>query len=137
MKQINDLLSKEFKALVIRILTELEKRINKHSKNFNKDLENVKNNQWELNMKTELNWNTLEGINRRLGDTEHISDLEDRTVETRIAERNTHTKNKNKQTKKRKEFKGSLETHQAYQYLYGTQKEKRETEWGRNFIQWH
>ena len=54
MKQINDLLTKEFKALVIRILTELEKRINKHSKNFNKDLENVKKNQWELNMKTEL-----------------------------------------------------------------------------------
>ena len=130
MKQMNDSLTKEFKALTVRILTELKKRINKHSKNFNKDLENVKKNQWELNMKTELNWNTLEGINRRLGDTEeYISDLEDRIMETRIAER--------KNTKNRKEFKGSLETRQGYQYLYGTQKEKRETEWGRKFIQWH
>lgn len=45
MKQMNDSLTKEFKALTIRILTELKKRINKHSKNSNKDLENVKKNQ--------------------------------------------------------------------------------------------
>lgn len=45
MKQMNDSLTKEFKALTVRILTELKKRINKHSKNFNKDLENVKKNQ--------------------------------------------------------------------------------------------
>ena len=54
-------------------------------------------------------------------------------METRIAERNTHQK---KQKQNQKEFKGSFET-QAYQYLYGTQKEKRETEWGQKFIQWH
>ena len=79
------------------MLTELGERINKHSKNFNKDLENVKKNQWELNIEAELNWNTLEGINRRLGDTEeHISDLEDRIMETRIAERNKQTEKNGK-----------------------------------------
>ena len=49
--------------------------------------------------------------------------------------KHTHQKQQQQQQKNRKEFKGSLETHQAYQYLYGTQKEKRETEWGRKFIQ--
>ena len=38
MKQINYLPDKEFKALVIRMLTELGKKY-KHSENFNKKLE--------------------------------------------------------------------------------------------------
>ena len=46
--QINNLPDKEFKALVIRMLTELGKRIDKHSENFNQELENIKKNQSEL-----------------------------------------------------------------------------------------
>ena len=41
MKQINNLPDQEFKALVIRMLNELEKIIDEHSKNFNKELENI------------------------------------------------------------------------------------------------
>ena len=41
-KQINNLPDKEFKALVIRMLMELRKRIDKHSENFNKEPENIK-----------------------------------------------------------------------------------------------
>ena len=36
MKQINNLSGKEFKAIVIKILTELRKRIDEHSENFDK-----------------------------------------------------------------------------------------------------
>ena len=36
MKQINNLSGKEFKAIVITILTELRKRIDEHSENFDK-----------------------------------------------------------------------------------------------------
>ena len=43
--EINNLQDKEFKSLVIRILTELEKRIAEHSENINKELENIKRNQ--------------------------------------------------------------------------------------------
>ena len=40
MKQINNLPDKEFKALVMRMLTELGKRIYKHSENCKKELGN-------------------------------------------------------------------------------------------------
>ena len=39
--EINNLLDKEFKALVRRMLTELGKRLDKHNENFNKELENI------------------------------------------------------------------------------------------------
>ena len=43
-KPINNLPDKEFKALETRMLTDLGKRIDQHSENFNKELENIKNN---------------------------------------------------------------------------------------------
>lgn len=48
MKQMNNLPDKEFKALVIRMLTELGKRTDEYSENFNTELENIKKNQLEL-----------------------------------------------------------------------------------------
>ena len=45
MKLINNLPNKEFKALVIRMLTELGKRTDEHSENFNKKQENIKKKQ--------------------------------------------------------------------------------------------
>lgn len=41
---INNLPDKKYKALVIRMLNELGKRIDKLSENFNKQLENIKKN---------------------------------------------------------------------------------------------
>ena len=71
-----------FKAIVIRMLTELRKRIHKPNENFNKVLENVKKNQSKLkNTICEIK-NTLEGITSPLDDTEeHINHLEDRIME--------------------------------------------------------
>ena len=40
--EINNLPNKGFKVLVIRMITEIGKRINKHSENFNKELEKYK-----------------------------------------------------------------------------------------------
>ena len=61
-----------FKAIVIRILTELEERIDKQ--NFNKELENMTNNQSKLkNIIIEMK-NTLEGDYPEEG----INDLEDK-----------------------------------------------------------
>lgn len=39
---INDLPDKEFKILVIKILTELGRRMNEYSENFNKETENIR-----------------------------------------------------------------------------------------------
>ena len=84
----------EFKALVIRMLTELGKRIDEHSEDFNK-LEDIKKNQSALkNIITEMKI-TLEGINSRLVIEEHISDLEDRIVEI------TQPPNQNSRKKKK------------------------------------
>ena len=43
--ETENLPDKEFKALAVRMLTKLRKRIDEHSGNFNKELENVKKNQ--------------------------------------------------------------------------------------------
>ena len=68
--EINNLQDKEFKSLVIRILTELEKRIAEHSENINKELENIKRNQSHVKDVIMEMKNTLEGINNTVGDTE-------------------------------------------------------------------
>lgn len=39
--ETNNLPDKEFKALIIRMLTEFEKGIGEHTENFNKELENT------------------------------------------------------------------------------------------------
>ena len=76
--EINYLPDKEFKAIVIKMLTELGKRINEYSENFNKEPENTNHQSELMNTVTEMK-NTPEGINSRLGDTEEcLSDLEDR-----------------------------------------------------------
>ena len=47
-QQITNVSDKELKVLVIKMLTEIEKRIHEHSENFNKELENVKKTQAEM-----------------------------------------------------------------------------------------
>ena len=55
--------------------------MNEHSKNFNKELENIRKNQSQLkNIITEMK-NIPEGINSRLDDREWISNLEDKIME--------------------------------------------------------
>ena len=108
--EINNLPDKEFKTLVIRMLTEWGERIDEHSENFNRKLEHMKKNQSEVkNTITKMKKkNILEGINSRLGDTEErISDLEDRMIETPQSEQW-----KEKQIKKWEQFKGPLGQHQ-------------------------
>ena len=43
--KISNLPDKEFKEMVIRILSKLGRRMQELSENFNKDLENIRNNQ--------------------------------------------------------------------------------------------
>ena len=79
--EINNLPHKEFKAIVIRMLTELGKRLVEHSENFNKALENIRKIQSELKNTIINVKNTLEGIRSGLGDIDGcISDLKDRIM---------------------------------------------------------
>ena len=61
----------------------MDARIEKVHEMSNKDQEELKNKQTEMN-------NTREGINSRITEgEEHINDLEDRMVEITVAEPNT------------------------------------------------
>ena len=76
--KICNLPDKEFKVMDIKMLTECQKRM-EHNKNFNKELENIRQNQNQLkNIVTEMK-NTVGGSSR-LDDTEQISNLEDRIM---------------------------------------------------------
>lgn len=44
--ETSNLLNQEFKALLIRMVTKLEKRIDEHSENYSKEQENIKN--WRI-----------------------------------------------------------------------------------------
>ena len=64
--EISTLSDKEFMVVIIKTLTKLRRRMDKQ--NFNKELENIKENQTELK-NTEIGIkNALQGINSRLDD---------------------------------------------------------------------
>ena len=92
--EINNLPNKQFKTLVIKMLTELRKRIDVNSEHFNKELENMIKIQSEMNTSVAEIKNTLEEMNGRLSDTEkHRSDLEDRIMEITQSEQQKENQN--------------------------------------------
>ena len=85
------------------MLTDLGKRIDGHSENFNEELENIKKNQSDLKNTITETENTLEGINSILDDTEeYISVLEGRIMKITQS-------SQQKEKLKREYFKRSLE----------------------------
>lgn len=101
MTEINNLLDKEFKASVIRMLIELGERIDEHE-NIYKELENIKQTQSEL--KNTGMKNIQEEINSRLGDTEeYIGNLEERKMEIKQGNSKDQIGNKETKTNKQKQ----------------------------------
>ena len=60
--EINNLVDKGFKVMVIKKLAELGRRMDEHSENFNKEMENIRNCQIEV---TELKHTITELTNNR------------------------------------------------------------------------
>ena len=84
--EIGNLSKKEFRVMTVKMIKELGRRMDTQSEKseiFNKELENIKNNQTELkNTITEMK-NKQDGINSRLNEAEErISEPEDRIVIT-------------------------------------------------------
>ena len=98
--EISNLLSKELKAMIIKVLKELKRRMDEQSEKlevFNKELENIKKNQTELKYTITEIKDILERINSRLNDTEEwFSKLEDQGVEITEAEQKKKNKTKMK-----------------------------------------
>ena len=89
--EIGNLPEKGFRIMIVKMIQDvgkrMEARIEKMQEMFNKDLEELKNKQTEMNnIITEMKI-TLEGINSIITEAEEgISDLEDRMVEITATE---------------------------------------------------
>ena len=75
--------------MIVKIIRNLENRMEKMQESINKDLEELKNNHTETNYTITEIKNTLEGISSRIyGAVEQISELEDKKVEITSEEQN-------------------------------------------------
>ena len=91
--EIGNLPEKEFRIMIVNMIQDLRKRmeanIEKMQEMFNKDLEELKNKQIEMNHTITEMKTTLEGINSRITEAEErMSDLEDGMVEFTAVEQN-------------------------------------------------
>ena len=76
--EMRNLPDEVFKVLVIKMLTELGRRMDEHNENFNKETENIRKYQTEIIIELK---NTLQGFNIRIDEVEEqISELEDKTM---------------------------------------------------------
>ena len=81
-EEIGKLPEKEFRIMTVKMIKNLENKMEKMQESINKDLEELKNKHTETNNTITEIKNTLEGINSRISEAEEqISDLEDRMVE--------------------------------------------------------
>ena len=80
--EIGNLPEKQFRIMILKMIQDLRKTMEKMQEMFTKDPEELKNKQKEMN-------NTLEGINSRITEAEEwISDQENKMVEINAAKQN-------------------------------------------------
>ena len=88
-EEIGKLPEKEFRIMIVKMIKNLENKMEKMQESINKDLEELKNKHTETNNTITEIKNTLEGINSRISETEEgISQLEDKVVEITAEEQN-------------------------------------------------
>ena len=88
-EKIGSLPEKEFRIMIVKMIQNLGNRMEKIQETFNKDLEELKSKQTEMDNTINEIKNSLEGIKSRITEAEeHISDLEDKIVEITTAEQN-------------------------------------------------
>ena len=80
---------KVFRIMIVKMIKNLENKMEKMQKSINKDLEKLKNKHTETNNTITEIKNTLEGINSRISEAEErISELKDKMVEITSEEKN-------------------------------------------------
>lgn len=79
--------NREFKGMIIKILTGIEKRVDDISETLMKDIGNIFKTQSDMKSTMHYIKNTLDGMNIKLDKVEEqISDLEDRVMQSNQAE---------------------------------------------------
>ena len=80
---------KEFRIMIVKMIKNLENKMEKMQESINKDLEELKNKHTETNNTIIEIKNTLEGINSIISEAEErISELEDEMMEITSKEQN-------------------------------------------------
>ena len=79
---------KEFRIMIVKMIRNLESKMEKMQESIDKDLEELKNKHTETNNTITEIKNTQEGINSRISEAELISELEDKMVEITYSEQN-------------------------------------------------
>ena len=88
-EEIGKLPEKKFRIMIVKMIKNLENKLERMQESTNKDLEELKNKPIETNSTITEIKNTLEGINSRISEAEErISELEDKMVEITSEEQN-------------------------------------------------
>ena len=88
-EEIGKLPEKEFRIIIVKMIKNLENRMEKIQESINKDLEELKNKHAGIKQHNYWIKNTLEVINSRISEAEEwISELEDKMVEITSEEQN-------------------------------------------------
>ena len=88
-EEISKLPEKEFRIMIVKMIKNLENKMEKMQESINKNVEELKNKHTETNKTIIEIKNTLEGINSRISEAEEwISELEDKMVEITSEEKN-------------------------------------------------
>ena len=91
--EVCNLPEKEFRIMIVKMIQDLRKRMEKIQEMFTKDLEVLKHKQTEMN-------NTVEGIDSRITEAEEWTrDLEDRMVKITATEHNIEKRMEKKKKK--------------------------------------
>ena len=69
-EEIGKVPEKEFRIIIVKIIKNLENKMEKMQESINKDLEDLKDNPTETNNTITETKNTLEGINSRISEAE-------------------------------------------------------------------
>ena len=69
-EEIGKLPEKEFRIMIVKMIKNLENKMEKVQESINKDLEELKNKNTETNNRITEIKNALEGINRRMSEAE-------------------------------------------------------------------
>ena len=88
-EEIGKLHEKEFRIMIVKMIKNLENKMEKMQESINKDLEELKSKHIETNNTVIEIKNTLEGINNRISEAEEqIRELKDKMVEITSEEQN-------------------------------------------------
>ena len=88
-EEIGKLPEKEFRIMIVKMIKNLENKMDKMQESINRDLEELKNKHTEINSTITEIKNTLEGINNRICEAEEpISEFEDKMVQITSEEQN-------------------------------------------------